>query len=310
MRDARTVDIVSSDDPQPIRDRGQRSRDPWAAVLAMGDDAARVGLIAGLILASATHGAASARALTALYDLQRGVGVMREQIHEFLWTEYDVEPEPVKKPEEQKKPDEPPPPPPDPEPDPAPVIVPQKTEPPKDDPYDAPPKPAEAAKIITAPPNPDDPVDLPGFVSGESTAGPLGGFVSKEGDSKTVVKNPAASNTGKPNATGTSTGTPPPPQTTGPDLSKPAGLVGALSWNCPFPDEADAEQIDHAVVTVIVTVRPDGSVQSVKVANDPGNGFGRQARMCALGRKYSAGLDRTGSPTTTVTPPIRITFSR
>ena len=61
---------------------------------------------------------------------------------------------------------------------------------------------------------------------------------------------------------------------------------------------------------VVVTVRPDGSPQSVKVVSDPGNGFGRAARTCALGRRYQTGLDRAGQPTTAATPPIRVKFTR
>jgi periplasmic protein TonB len=95
------------------------------------------------------------------------------------------------------------------------------------------------------------------------------------------------------------------------DRSKPPGLSGGTNWGtCPFPAEADAEQIDQAKVTIVVTVRPDGSPLAVKVLSDPGHGFGRNARMCALGKRWTAGLDRNGQPTTGTTPPITVKFNR
>jgi protein TonB len=103
---------------------------------------------------------------------------------------------------------------------------------------------------------------------------------------------------------------PPPPPPPARDLSKSPDLVGSRTWNCPFPPEADAEQIDSAVVRVIVTVRADGTPQTVQVASDPGFGFGRAARMCALARRYTPGLDRDGKAVTKTMPPITVSFSR
>jgi protein TonB len=48
----------------------------------------------------------------------------------------------------------------------------------------------------------------------------------------------------------------------------------------------------------------------VKVVSDPGHGFGRAARMCALGRRYTPGNDRAGQPITGTTPPIKVRFTR
>jgi protein TonB len=88
-------------------------------------------------------------------------------------------------------------------------------------------------------------------------------------------------------------------------------MIGSTSWSdCPFPPEADAEQIDQALPSVMVTVRPDGTAQSVKIVEDPGYGFGRAARICALARRYSPALDKTGQPTTGVIGPIRVRFTR
>lgn len=114
---------------------------------------------------------------------------------------------------------------------------------------------------------------------------------------------------GSPGGTGTGTGAPVAVAPPKPDMSRPASVVGT-AWNCPFPAEADADGVDSAVATIVVTVGEDGSPRSVSVVSDPGSGFGRAARQCALGRRYVAGLDRDGNATTATTPPIRVRFSR
>ena len=82
------------------------------------------------------------------------------------------------------------------------------------------------------------------------------------------------------------------------------------NWACPFPPEADAEQIDYARVGVVVTVGPDGLAKSVTVTTDPGHGFGAAARRCAQGQRYQPGLDSTGKPVTRTTPPFTVVFRR
>jgi protein TonB len=134
--------------------------------------------------------------------------------------------------------------------------------------------------------------------------------VSAQGTATAPTWNPNAKVGGTPGGTGTGEVRAPPPPPPKKDLSKPAGLVGGTNWSCPFPPEADAEQIDHAVAVVMVTVRPDGTPLTVKVVSDPGYGFGRAARICALGRRYTPGLDRDGNPTTSTMPPISVSFVR
>lgn len=284
-----------------------RDRDPLARVISLGDRAARTGAIIGLFLALSTHGYASARAMLALFDMQHAVGEIRHGLHEFFWTEYDIDltPKDQDKPKEEEKP-------PEPEPQAPPEPVPQapKEKAPEKDPYEEPPPaPAQAAKVLTQEPDPDEPVDMTGqgFVTGDGS-GPGFGMVSAAGTAKTPTFDRNASLSGKEGGKGTGQGGPPPPQ--GPDLSKAAGLVGSSAWDCPFPPEADAEQIDQAVVSIIVTVRTDGTPQSVKVVSDPGTGFGRAARLCALARRYTPALDRTGTPMVSATPPIRVRFTR
>ena len=59
-----------------------------------------------------------------------------------------------------------------------------------------------------------------------------------------------------------------------------------------------------------MTVGPDGQPKKVSVLNDPGFGFGRVARQCAMRKSYNAGLDRAGNAITTTTPPFTVRFVR
>jgi protein TonB len=285
---------------------------PLAAVMHLGERATRVGAVVGLVLGLATHGTASMRAVTSLGDMRRAVGAMRESLHEFLWASYEVDI--ARPPSRADSPKPPEPEPPAPEPEPAPKAPPppaaKAEKAPKEEPYDSPPPPSQAAKVMTAPAKDDEPEDLTkeGFVSGDGT-GPGYGRVSAAGTGTAPTWNPHAAVGGTPGGTGT--GAPaPPPAPSGPDLSKPPGLVGSTSWNCAFPPEADADQIDQAVVSILVTVRPDGTPTSVRVTSDPGHGFGRAARACALGRRFTPGTDRSGTPVTATTPPITVRFTR
>ncbi|WP_437948886.1 energy transducer TonB [Sorangium sp. So ce296] len=292
----------------------RRAADPLAAVLGLGDRASRVGAFLGVTLALTSHSAASARAIVSgsLHDMRQMVEEMRVGIHDYLWAIYEVDVTPPKA--EEPKPPEPPPPEPEPEPQPvvkAPPPPQANTPPPKDDPYEPPPAAAEAAKVLTREPDPDEVLDMTdrGIASGEGQ-GVGYGQVAGAGTAKSPTFNPNAKVGGVVGGKGTGDPVPPPPAVAGPDRSAPAGLVGSSSWNCPFPPEADVDQIDQAKVVLMVTVRPDGSPLSVKVVSDPGHGFGRAARMCALSRRYSPQKDRAGSPITGTTPPITVNFTR
>jgi protein TonB len=299
--------LITPGDPSK-KDRRDEN-DPLAAVIALGDRAARVGLAIGISLAVLTHGAGATRAMMSLHEMTAVAAEMRAGIHDFLWTMYDVElpaPEKVKeeKPPEPEK---------APEPEPEPAPAPKAVAPPKEeDPYEPPPAPAQAAKVLTAPEDPDEKIEDytdQGFVTGDGT-GPGFGMVSAAGTASAPTWNQAAKPGGVEGGKGTGEVKPQPPAPPKPDLSKSPDLVGSRAWNCPFPPEADAEQIDSAVVRIIVTVRSDGTPQSVQVASEPGFGFGRAARMCALARRYTPGLDRDGKPVTKTMPPITVSFSR
>ncbi|MGH7297441.1 MAG: energy transducer TonB, partial [Polyangiaceae bacterium] len=161
-------------------------------------------------------------------------------------------------------------------------------------------------KVLTAEPRPDEPVDLTStFVQG---TGDLyaGGVTSATGTGKTAVGSLVAA-APIPRATAP---LPIAPVVEAPDRSRTASLSGGTDWSCPFPPEADATQIDDAYVTLQVDVDDAGRAASVSVVADPGNGFGREARRCAMSRRYSTALDREGDPVAGRTRPFRVHFSR
>jgi len=166
-----------------------------------------------------------------------------------------------------------------------------------------PPAPAQAGKVLTREPDPNEPVDLTGdtIVTGNAEAY-AGGVTARNGTSPNAVPKLAPEPTAKP-AAGAPSGPP------APDRSRPAKLAGDSTWNCDFPDEANAAQIDEAYVAIQVDVRPDGTPASVRVSKDPGHGFGRLARGCALGQHFAPALDRDGHPVA-ATVPFNIHFSR
>ncbi len=93
------------------------------------------------------------------------------------------------------------------------------------------------------------------------------------------------------------------------DHSRPAQLAGGATWDCPFPLEADDAGVDHAVVTLRVEVAADGHVLSVTPTGDPGHGFAREARRHALSKRWSAALDRAGTPINSTTV-VNVRFNR
>ncbi len=87
--------------------------------------------------------------------------------------------------------------------------------------------------------------------------------------------------------------------------------IDPAAWTCSWPAEADARQIDQETVVLRVSVRADGRVDGVQVVQDPGFGFGRQARECALvSRAFTPALDAGGAPIAAMSPPLRVHFSR
>jgi protein TonB len=171
-----------------------------------------------------------------------------------------------------------------------------------------PPAPAQAAKVLTAEPKPDEPLDLTGNTIVQGNADSYaGGFTTGNGTSNTSV-NAMPSPTGVPGGTGPVQA--PPPAPPGPDRSRTASLGGGGEWSCPFPPEADTEQVDEAYVTLQVDVKADGTPGSVRVLSDPGHGFGREARRCAMNKRYATALDHDGTAIPGTTKAFRVHFQR
>jgi protein TonB len=171
-----------------------------------------------------------------------------------------------------------------------------------------PPAPAQAAKVLTAEPKPDEPLDLTGntIVQGNADAY-AGGFTTATGTG-TGAATAMPSPTGVPGGTGPVQAAPPAPP--GPDRSRTASLGGGGEWSCPFPPEADTAQKDEAYVTLQVDVKPDGTPGTVRVLSDPGDGFGREARRCAMNKHYATALDHEGTAIPGTTKAFRVHFSR
>ena len=76
-----------------------------------------------------------------------------------------------------------------------------------------------------------------------------------------------------------------------PDLSLPARLGGAVQWQCRWPERFNNGLNDgrKIVAHVAVEVDVDGSAVQARLIDDPGYGFGRTARDCALQGRYIPG---------------------
>lgn len=251
--------------------------DPMSRVLSIGPGLSSVTIALLVALAVMLHGGAAAGATAAAIFSEIGSWhkSLRDSLSAKLNAMYEVdvqkEAPPPEPPKEEAKPEPAPPAPKEPPPPQAP-----------------PPAPAEASKILAADPDPLD-FSNDGFVQGDAGAY-AGGQTHADGTSKKAVYDTNAVPTGTPGGTGVATA---PPRV---DRSRGASLVNKGNLErCPFPSEADAEQIDDAYVTIEVRVRPDGTAETVSILQDPGHGFGREARKCALREKYNSALDIDGN---------------
>ncbi len=199
------------------------------------------------------------------------------------------------------KEDPPPPPPQQPEAKPEPAAAPPRAMP--HEPPPPPPTPAQAAKVLAQEPDPNEPVDLTGntIVQGNADAY-AGGFTAGNGSNTHAVN-------AMPAPTGVVGGTGPVQPPAGPDRSRRASL-GSRDWNAPFPQEADAIQMDEAYVTLEIDVRADGATAAVRILKDPGYGFGREARRYAMSHRWEPALDHDGNPIPGTIGPIKVHFSR
>jgi protein TonB len=158
-----------------------------------------------------------------------------------------------------------------------------------------PPPPAQAGQIIAREEGPRAPLDLTGeaFVTGTAQAY-AGGVTSPTGTNPSPVETHQVDPTAPPGE---------------PDRSHPVRLADE-DWRCPWPREAEAEQIDEQVAVVRVVVRTDGTVASARIVRDPGHGFGPAAVDCALRAQFTAAADAAGHPVQAESPPVRVRFTR
>ncbi|MCL2777423.1 MAG: energy transducer TonB [Polyangiaceae bacterium] len=289
--------------PYAAGSHSRHGADPFASVLGI-EPKLPVTIMVALALTLHAGAAAAAGTAMMLADMFSWARTIRSAIAAQLTQTYEVdmvkpeakppEPEPELQKEKPEEPKEPP----------QPVIKQQEVKPQAAH-AAPPPAAAQAGKILTQEPPKDEPVDLTGntFVTG-SGATFAGGTTQAGGTSKTAVYGTAAVATGVPGGKGTA----PAPAN---DRSRAAGLLGGASWNdCPFPSEADADQIDDAYVTVQVTVKSDGSADAVTVLQDPGHGFGREAKKCAMRKRYTTALDTSGNTIAGTTKAFRVHFAR
>lgn len=260
-----------------------------------------LGLILGLSGALFLHSTAAAHGFSSLLELGTFAKTVRNSVQEDVRATVAVE---VNKPPPPPEPVKPEPEPPKPQ-----AIAPKApTESvPQQEP---PPAPAQAGKVLTAEADPNEPLDLTdqGFVTGEGDKF-AGGVTAATGTSKVAVRDINAKVGGVPGGKGTGEPTPPPPPPKE-DLSR-AATPASTNWDdCGFPPEADVEQIDFMRVSVVVTVGTNGRATNVTVLKDPGYGFGRFAKQCAMRKTFNVGLDTNGRPTVTTTPPIVVRFTR
>ncbi len=209
---------------------------------------------------------------------------MAARIHEAIAMERAVE----------VKPPPPAPPPPAPAPETPHIVVSRSARVPHAQPARATP-PAQAGQIVAAAPTP---VDFTGmaFIVGSGTSY-AGGTTTSSGTNRKAALGLVA-----------------------PDAPKKA-LVGVRSkarpvtldqsaWNCPWPAEADAEQVNEQTVVLKARVGSDGRAGHVDVLSDPGFGFGSAARLCTLRTRFEPALDPEGQPIAAESPPIRVHFYR
>jgi protein TonB len=269
------------------------ARDPMDAVIDL--DKHKASISTGILLSTAAQ---VVMALVIVFVTSWGLlswtQRMQSEVRSRLRADYEIEIKEEQPPPEPEK---------EPEPAPAPQPVVQQV---KNFVPPPPAAPAQAAPAMTA--NPDDTLDM----SNTIVTGNGNGTGSVQMNNGTGSGAASAVATGSPGGTGPATAAPappPPPPPPAVDRSRAAReLSGNWRW-CPFPAEADMAQIDEARVGMEVSLDANGAPANARVLNDPGNGFGAQAKKCALRAKYAAALDRDGNPTAT-TFRFNVTFSR
>ena len=170
-----------------------------------------------------------------------------------------------------------------------------------------PPPPAQAGNIIAQEPDPSAPADLSEdtFITGQAKTFAGGTTAAKGTNDKAVYTNETDPN-GKP---GGQVLAAPPVKPKGADKARLVTL-DEDNWSCAWPKAADSEQIDEQSVTLKVSVDAKGRVTAAKLISDPGHGFGAAALACALKTRFRPALDERGEAIASLSPPIRVRFTR
>lgn len=257
--------------------------DPLDRVLRLGSERAVLVLAVATILTLFFHGVAAARTAYIHAEVIRWTmrldGIIDHKLAQQIDIETDTPPAPKRVVEEEKVEET--------HPvvmkDPQPVVA------------------AKAAQVLAA--NPDAPMDFTDnvFTTGNSERY-AGGATLSNG---TNDKPPATTKVAETGAKEVSA----PPPIVAVDLSRTATLAGSGEWRCPFPPEADADQVDEASAIIEVIVGADGKPKSANILQDPGHGFGREARSCALRESYVPALDKSGAAVAS-SKKFRVKFER
>lgn len=294
------------------------ARDPWEALRRLGPRSSVLGLVPWLAMALLSHTGAYASDEMSLRHMRGAVRTMHAELASYFALTVDVdvvEPDPTEDDAKTAEPEPEPEPEVKPEPDPAPRPVtpppPSDKPEPKDaaskEPYGdaAPPAAAEAGDALTK-----DDGDLTSWTmvdkNGSKVTG--GGYTSAEGTAKHAVSDPRASGKGREGARGTQGDAEPGAKRV--DKSRPPMPMSRNLSDCPFPPQADVQQVDRAVVDVTVSVDANGRPTGAVVSADPGFGFGTQARRCALSMRYEPAHGPDGEPVPGTTPTLRFRFNR
>lgn len=256
------------------------SAPPFYSINRLGKKTGRR-ILAASCIALFVHLAGAAHQLSSLHEVRAFALQIRTAIHNRRIQTVEVHIEvPVQ-----------PPPPPPPQAEPAPVaperrvprrrVAKRRAAPP--------PSAAQAARVMTAKADPDEPLDLTGNTFIQGTASSYAGGVSaSNGTSKAAVRDRNARAKGVNGGRGTKRGA---------SLSSRARPI-KNQWNCPFPSEADLEQVNYMSVPVAVVVNPTGRARSAKATKKTGYGFGRAAERCAKKKRYLAARDQLGKAVT------------
>jgi protein TonB len=239
-----------------------------------------------LVIASAlvVHGAAAGHGaqLSDLLQLRAFSASVTRAVHDRVRGMLEIE---VQEPPKPPEPDPEPEPEPEPEAKPAPTPPPAAKAPEPEPPKAEPPPPvAEAGKVLTADPDPNEPLDLTGdmgFVSGTGERY-VGGVTATSGKGQKATYNRGAQVDGVVGGKGTAPA-PAAPAYKGPDLSRPAKRSSnSRLERCPWPAEADVEQINYMLVPVLISYDATGKITTAQVMKDPGSGFGRESERCVM----------------------------